>query len=155
MEAILNQLGGLFLGSVPTIILFLLLLAAYGVLVRRPLDAVLTERRKRTSGAVEQAKAAISQAESETALFEEKLRAARTELFNARAERSKALAAEREAALNEARSGTQAKVVAARVVLEQSAAAGRQQIESMSGELSAQILKAVLPAGAAGTGAAQ
>ncbi len=155
MDAILNQLGGLFLGSVPTIVLFLLLLAAYGVLVRRPLDAVLTERRKRTSGAVEQAKAAIGQAENETAVFEEKLRAARTELFNARAERSKALAAERDAALNEARSATQAKVLEARLVLEQSAATGRQQIESMSGELSAQILKAVLPAGAAGTGAAQ
>lgn len=155
MDQILNQLGGLFLGSVPTIVLFLLLLAAYGVLVRRPLDAVLTERRKRTSGAVEQAKAAIGQAENETAIFEEKLRVARTELFNARAERSKVLAADRDAALNEARLATQSKVAAARLVLEQSAETGRQQIETMSGELSAQILKAVLPAGAAGTGAAQ
>jgi F-type H+-transporting ATPase subunit b len=155
MDAILKQLGGLFIGSVPTIVFFLLLLAAYGVLVRRPLDAVLAERRKRTSGAVEQARAAIAQAENETGLFEEKLRAARTELFNARAERQKQLAAERDAALNEARSATQARVLAARVTLEQSAAVGRQQIDTMSGELSAQILKAVLPAGAAGTGAAQ
>ena len=155
MDEILNQLGGLFLGAVPTIVFFLLLVVAYGFLVRRPLDAVLTERRKRTSGAVEQAKAAISQAENETAIFEEKLRAARTQLFNARAERMKVWTAERDAALNEARSATQAKVLAAKLALEQSAAAGRQQIESMSGELSAQVLKAILPAGAAGTGAAQ
>jgi F-type H+-transporting ATPase subunit b len=155
MDQILNQLGGLFIGSVPTIVFFLLLVVAYGFLVRRPLDAVLTERRKRTSGAIEQAKAAIGQAESETAIFEEKLRAARTELFNARAERLKLWAAEREQALEQARTETQAKVSAARLTLEQSASAGRQQIESMSGELSAQVLKAILPASVSGTGAAQ
>ena len=155
MDEILNQLGGLFIGSVPTIVFFLLLVVAYGYLVRRPLDAVLVERRKRTSGAVEQAKAAIGQAETETALFEEKLRMARTELFNARAERLKQWAAERDQALEQARNETQVKVSAARLTLEQSASVGRQQIESMSGELSAQVLKAILPAGVTGTGAAQ
>jgi F-type H+-transporting ATPase subunit b len=155
MDAILNQLGGLFLGSVPTIVFFLLLVVAYGFLVRRPLDAVLAERRKRTSGALEAARAAIGQAENETAIFEEKLRVARTELFNARAARVKQWAAERELALEQARGETQTKVLAARVQLEQSVATGRQQIETMSGELSAQVLKAVLPAGVNGTGAAQ
>jgi len=62
---------------------------------------------------------------------------------------------ERELALSEARAATQAKVAAARASLERSSEAARQQIESMSGELSAQILKAVLPVGAVGTGAAQ
>ena len=38
MDEMLNQLGGLVLGSVPTVILFLLLVVAYGLLVRRPLD---------------------------------------------------------------------------------------------------------------------
>jgi F-type H+-transporting ATPase subunit b len=155
MNQILNQLGGLFLGSVPTIVLFLLLVVAYGFLVRRPLDAVLAERRRRTTGAVEQARAAIGHAESETAIFEEKLRAARTELFNARAARMKQWAAERELALEQARGETQTKVLAARVQLEQSVAVGRQQIETMSGQLSAQVLKAVLPPGVSGTGAAQ
>ncbi len=155
MDEILNQLGGLFIGSVPTIVFFLLLVVAYGFLVRRPLDAVLAERRKRTTGAMEQARGAISAAEAETAVFEDKLRAARTELFNARDQRLKKLAAERDAVLGEARTATQAKVQAARQSLEQSAAAARQQIESMSGELSAQILKAVLPTGVAGSEAAQ
>ena len=155
MDQILNQLGGLFIGSVPTIVFFLLLVVAYGFLVRRPLDAVLTERRKRTSGAVEQANAAIGQAEAETAIFEEKLRAARTEIFNARAARVKQWAAERDQALEQARTETQAKISAARLTLEQSASAGRHQIESMSGALSAQVLKAILPAGVTGAGAAQ
>ena len=49
---------------------------------------------------------------------------------------------------------TQQRVQAARQALEQNASTARQQIEGMSGELSAQILKAVLPAGVAGTEAA-
>ncbi|WP_433984923.1 hypothetical protein RBB78_11920 [Tunturiibacter empetritectus] len=72
MDQILNQLGGLVLGSVPTMVLFILLVAAYGLLVRRPLDRVLAERRARTSGAIEQARRAIAAAEAETAAYEEK-----------------------------------------------------------------------------------
>jgi F-type H+-transporting ATPase subunit b len=155
MEQILGQLKGLVLGSVPTMVFFLLLVVAYGLLVRRPLDAVLAERRKRTTGAVEEARGKIAQAENETGVFEDKLRAARTELFNARERRLKQMAAERDRVLNEARAATQAKVLAARVALEQSAAAARQQVDQFSEELSAQILKKVLPAGVAGTESAQ
>ena len=155
MDEILNQLGGLFLGSVPTIIFFLLLIAAYGVLVRRPLDAVLAERRARTTGAVEQAKGAISAAEAETAVFEDKLRAAKAEIFQARDAKLKQWASERDKALAAARESTQSRVQIARQGIEQSAVTARQQIESMSSELTAQILRAVLPTGAPGTEAAQ
>ncbi len=155
MEQILTQLGGLVLGSVPTIVFFLLLVVAYGVLVRRPLDHVLAERRARTVGALEQARGAISAAEAETAVFEDKLRSARREIFEARDRRLKQWAKEREQALEQARAATQEKVQAARENLEQSAEVAKQQIEGMSGELSAQILNAVLPAGVAGSEAAQ
>ncbi len=148
MNQILNQLGGLILGSVPTIIFFLLLLIAYAVLVRRPLDAILAERRKRTTGAVEQARGAISAAEAETAVFEDKLRAAKLELTQMRERKLKTLADEREAALGETRASTQARVLAAKVAIEQSATSARQQIEGMSEQLSAQVLAKVLPAGA-------
>lgn len=149
MDQILRQLGELALGSLPTIAFFLLLLAAYSVLVRRPLDRVLAERRARTSGAVEQARGAISAAEAETAVFEDKLRSARREIFEARERMLKEWNAERDQALEQARSATQRNIKAARETLEQNAVTARQQIESMSEELSAQILKAVLPAGVA------
>ncbi len=74
MDQILNQLGELVLGSVPTMVLFILLVTAYGFLVRRPLDRVLAERRARTTGAVEQARSAIAAAEAETDVYEDKLR---------------------------------------------------------------------------------
>lgn len=155
MDEILNQLGGLILGSVPTIVFFLLLIVAYGFLVRRPLDAILAERRARTSGAVEQARGAISAAEAETAVFENKLRAARTEIFQQRDARLKQWAAERDGSLQKVRETTQQRIATARESIQGSSETARQQIESMSGELSAQILRAVLPAGSPGTEAAQ
>jgi len=146
MDQILNQLGGLVLGSVPTMVLFLLLVGAYGILVRRPLDRVLDERRSRTSGAVEQARHAISEAEAKTADYEEKLRKAKSELFAAREKRLKQWQAERDQALAEARTATPEKVNAAKAEIDQSVVMARRQIEDMSAELSDQILRAVMPA---------
>lgn len=147
MDQILNQLGELVLGSVPTMILFIALVVAYGVLVRRPLDKVLGERRARTSGAIEQARGAIAAAEAETTVYEDKLRAAKSEILKAREEKLKQWNAERDAALDQVRQATQEKIKVARQEIEQSAVAARTQIEGLSSELTAQILKAVLPAG--------
>jgi F-type H+-transporting ATPase subunit b len=147
MDQILNKLGELVLGSVPTIILFILLVIAYGLLVRRPLDKILAERRARTSGAIEQAQGAISAAEAETAVYEDKLRAAKTEIFQARDKKLKQWNAERDAALGEVRESMQNRIRVARQEIEQGAVTSRQQIEGLSAELSAQILRAVLPAG--------
>jgi F-type H+-transporting ATPase subunit b len=149
MELILNQLGELVLGSVPTMVLFILMVIAYGLLVRRPLDRILAERRARTTGAVEQARGAIAAAEAETSAYEEKLRNARAAIFQAREEKLKQWSAERESAIEQVRQATQERIRAARLDIEQSAAAARQQIEGMSAELSSRILGAVLPAGIA------
>ncbi len=155
MGDILNQVGGLILGSVPTMVFFIVLVVAYGFLVRRPLDKILAERRARTTGAVEQARGALSAAEAETAVFEDKMRAARREIFELRERKLKQWAAERDQALEQARAVTAEKVSAARQRLDENAQSARQQIEGMSGELSAQIVRAVLPANAPGAEAAQ
>jgi F-type H+-transporting ATPase subunit b len=147
MDQILNQLGELVLGSVPTMVLFLLLVAAYGLLVRRPLDKVLAERRVRTSGAVEQARSAIAAAETETTQYEDKLRSAKNEIFQMRDQKLKQWNAERDTAVEQIRQTAQEKIKTARQDIEQSASAARVQIEGMSAELSAQVLRAVLPAG--------
>lgn len=145
MDQILNQIGGLVLGAVPTMVLFILLVVAYGLLVRRPLDRILAERAARTSGAVEKAKGAISEAEAKTAEYEDRLRKARAEIFAAREARLKQWAAERDHALGEARAATTQKVLAGKLEIEQSVAAAIRQIEGASAELSEQVLRAVLP----------
>jgi F-type H+-transporting ATPase subunit b len=155
MEQILNQLGELVLGSVPTMVLFILLVAAYGFLVRRPLDRILAERRARTSGALEQARNAIAAAEAETAAYEEKLRAAKAEIFQARDQKLKQWNAEREAALAQVRHHMQERVRGARQEIEHSAQEARLQIAAMSDELSSLVLNAVLPAGVRQTEVAQ
>jgi F-type H+-transporting ATPase subunit b len=128
-------------------VLFILLVIFYGLLVRRPLDRLLAERRKRTTGAVEQARGAIAAAEAETSVYEDKLRKAKAEIFHARDQKLKQWNAEREAAIEEVRKVAQQRTLAAKQEIEQSAAAARAQIEGMSAELSARILAAVLPAG--------
>ena len=145
---ILNQLGGLLLGAVPTAILFILLVLAYGFLVRRPLEHTLAERRARTSGAVEQARGAIAAAEAETTAYEEKLRAARAQILAMREKQMERLQAEREAALNAAREQAQKKIQSARTEIEGSTAVAREQIEHAAATLGEQIVKAILPAGA-------
>jgi len=155
MDEILHQLGELVLGSVPTMVLFVLLTAVYGVLVRRPLERVLAERRARTLGAVEQARGAMATAEAETSAYEEKLRNAKREIFEAREQKRKRWNEEREAALAEVRETAQRQIQAARQEIEQSAADARAKIEGVSGELSSLVLNAVLPAEPVATEVAQ
>jgi len=155
MDQILNQLGELVLGSVPTMILFILLVAAYGFLVRRPLDRVLAERRARTSGAVERARDAIAKAEAETTAYEEKLRAAKAEIFQARDKKLKQWNAEREAALAQVRLHMHEHVRGARQEIEQSAQEARLHIVRQGDDLSSRVLDAVLPAGVRSTEVAQ
>lgn len=144
---IVQQLGGLVLGSVPTMIFFILLVICYNLLVRRPLERTLAERRARTSGAVEQARGAIAAAEAETQVYEDKLRAARAEIQAAREKKLERWHSERDSALNEARTVASQKVRDARKEIEDTATVARQQIENATAMLSDEILRAVLPKG--------
>jgi len=144
---ILNQVGGLMLGSVPNVILFILLVIAYNLLVQRPLNRILGDRRLRTTGAVEQARGAIAAAEAETAVFEDKLRAAKTEIAQAREQKVQQWQKERDAALTDVRNTAQQRVLGAKQEINQSATTARQQIESATAQLSESILRAVLPKG--------
>lgn len=155
MNDIFHQLGELVLGSVPTMVFFVLLVLAYDVLVRRPLERTLAERRARTTGAVEQARQALTAAEAETTVYEDKLRGAKAEMFQARERRLKQWSEEREAALAEVREAAQSRVKRARQEIDESAGAARSQIETMSEDLSARILRAVLPKGVSLPGASQ
>ena len=146
MEAILHQLGDLLIGSVPTIVFFLILLGAYSVLVRKPLVKVLEQRHGRTGGAMDEARAAIASVEAKR-----RLRDARAEIFTARAARQKAASEARDRAVQEARNAAQQRILAARESVEQSGAEAKTQIEAGAAALSQGVLAAILPhrAGAA------
>src|ERR1700753_2196999 len=69
MDDIVQQVGALLLGAIPTMLLFVVLVTAYQFLVQGPLNKVLAERRARTEGAVENAHRATAQAEPKAAEY--------------------------------------------------------------------------------------
>jgi len=144
MNVILGQLGGLLLGSVPTIIFLVLLLVIYTYVVDKPLSKVLAERHSRTEGAIEKAKADIAQAEARTAEYEQRMREARMTVFkNQEAHRQAAVQA-RAAAVAETRNKAQAQVEKARAGIEQDKVTAQSGLEAESGKLAAEIIRTVL-----------
>lgn len=150
MEEILQQVGTLLLGAVPTALLFIVLVLAYQFLVQSPLTATLRERRARTEGAVEDAHKAIAKAEARAAEYANKLRQARADIFKIREQRIKQWGAERDTALQSARDAAGVKVSQAKRDIESEAAGARQAIEASSGELAGRVVRAVLPVAAGG-----
>jgi F-type H+-transporting ATPase subunit b len=145
VDELLRQLGDLVLGSVPTMIIFLLLVFAYRFILYGPLVKTLAERRARTTGAMEAAHAAIAAADAKSQEYEAKLRAARAEIFHQRELRVQQWTAQKDVALASARQAAQERVSHARTGIEAEAAGARKQIEDAAGQLAAQVLHAVLP----------
>jgi len=148
MDETLRQLGGLLLGAIPTIVFMVLLYAIYSLVVHRPLVKILAERRSKTEGAVEKARADIAASEARTAEYEQKLREARLAVFkNQEARRQQALQS-KAAALAQARERAQAQVEQARAGIEKDRQAAQGALQAESSKLAAEIIRTVLqPAG--------
>jgi len=144
MEQTLRQLGELLLGAIPTMVLLLGLYGTYHVLLHKPLEAVLAERRKRTLGAVEKARADIAVAATRASEYENRLREARLAVFKALDNRRKQAVDARSAAVAQARERAQEQIAAAKAKLEQETAAARTTLGASSDTIASQIIKAVL-----------
>jgi len=144
MDETLRQLGGLLLGSVPTVVMLLLMYAIYTVVVHKPLARVLAERRAKTEGAIEKARADIAAAEARTAEYEQRLREARLAVFKSQeARRQQALQARTEAVAR-ARARAQEQVKQARAALDQDKVAAQESLQAESARLAALIVRSVL-----------
>jgi len=144
MDEILGQLGGLLLGSVPTIIFIVLLFGIYTAVVHKPMVKVLAERHSRTEGAIEKARADIAQAEARTAEYEQRLREARMTVFKSQEARRQLALQARAAAVAEARAGAQGQVEKARAAIERDKVAAQTGLQAESGKLAAAIIRTVL-----------
>jgi F-type H+-transporting ATPase subunit b len=148
MDELLRQLGDLVLGSVPTMVIFLVLVGAYAGLVDGPLRRTLVERRARTVGAVEKANAAIALADAKAQEYEARLRAARLEIFARRDKQVQQWNRARDQAAAQARDAAQAQIKEVHRSLEQQSTEARLQLESGIDQLAAEILQVILPAAA-------
>jgi F-type H+-transporting ATPase subunit b len=151
MEEIFQQVGTFLIGSVPTILLFVVLVLAYQFLVQAPLTTTLKQRHARTQGAVEDAHKAISHAEARAAEYAAKLRQARGEVYKVREERVKQWNAERDTALDAGRKASGIKVNQAKAEVEAESQAARHQLQATAGDLASQVVRAVLPLAAGGS----
>jgi F-type H+-transporting ATPase subunit b len=145
MNETLHQLGGLLLGSVPTIFLFFLIVILYQFLVYRPLTRVLNERRELTEGAIEQAHAAIAAAAAKTQEYEAQLRAARARIFQARQKKQEEWNHARDRAIAEAHEAAQRQIEDAKAALQVQSKDARRTIEASIDDLAGEILRAILP----------
>ena len=144
MDETLRQVGGLLLGSVPTIVLFLILYTAYRAIVHNRLMQVLGERRARTEGAIEKARADVAAAESKTAEYEQHIREAKLALYKAQEQRRQQALEVRGKLIAEARSAGDAQVRAAKQALEQDAAAARAGLQKEAEALAAEVIRTIL-----------
>lgn len=150
LDQLLRQLGELVLGSVPTMIIFLILVLAYRFVLHAPLLKVLAKRRELTTGAIEKAHAAIAAADAKSQEYEAKLRVARAEIFRQREQRVQQWNAQKENTLASARLAAHERIAAAKKAIELEAVTARVHVEAGADQLAGQILQAILPAHAEG-----
>jgi F-type H+-transporting ATPase subunit b len=150
MDQTLHQLGELLLGAVPTVILLALLYALYSVIVHKPLQRVLAERRSKTEGAMQKSRADIAAAEARTSEYEQRLREARATVFRAQEARRQAALEARSKAVNEARSKAQAQVQAAKQDIEADRVVAQAGLPKEASALAAEIVRRVLQPAEAG-----
>jgi F-type H+-transporting ATPase subunit b len=149
MDETLRQVGGLLLGSVPTVILLALLYALYTTIVHKPLRRVLEERRSKTEGAVEKSRADIAAAEARTSEYEQRLREARATVFRAQEARRKRALDARRAAFDDTRNKARAQVEAAKADIQKDRQAAQEGLQGEAQTLATEIMRRVLePAGA-------
>jgi F-type H+-transporting ATPase subunit b len=152
MDALIVKLGELLLGAVPTAIFLILLYGVYTVVVHRPLTKVLAERRSKTEGAIEKARADIAAAEARTAEYEQRLREARVAIFKGQEARRQQAMQARESAVAQARSQAQAEIEKARAGIEQDKQKAQAGLEAEVGHLASEIIRTVLGAAPASAG---
>jgi F-type H+-transporting ATPase subunit b len=144
MDETLRQLGELLLSSVPTIIALLIVWSAYRLIVHTRLQQVLAERHTRTEGAIEQAKLEISNAETRTAEYEQRVREARSAIYKQQEARRQRMIEARNTALAQARSQAEVMIANARAVLEKDVATARVVLQEQAQPLADKIIDSVL-----------
>jgi F-type H+-transporting ATPase subunit b len=144
MDETIRQIGELLLQSVPTVIFMVSLYGLYMALVHKPLVKVLAERRSKTEGAIEKARADMAAAEARTSEYEQKLRDARLAMFKSQEARRQQAGQARASVVAEARTRAQGQIAEARAGIEKDKVAAQETLQSESGRLAIEIIRSVL-----------
>lgn len=141
---ILQQLGWLFLKSVPTIILFLLFYWFLRANFFKPLERTLAERNNRIEKARKEAEAVQAAAKNKTQSYEDALRKARAGVFAEQETARQGALDERAKVLREARNSAQDTVRGEKERIRREFDTARQQLENETATLAARIAERIL-----------
>jgi len=150
-----QQLGWLFLKSVPTIILFLLFYWFLRANFFKPLERTMAERNARIIKAREEAAAVQASAKGQVQSYEDALKKARAGVFAEQEKVRQAVLSERAKVLEDARSAAQSEVRAQKERIHSEFEAARAQLEGQSAELAGRIADVILEHPAAPAGGAR
>jgi F-type H+-transporting ATPase subunit b len=142
--AIVHQLGELFLGALPTVLLILIFYFILKSLFFKPLLAVMAEREARSAGAQKAAEAAQAAAAEKVKNYQEALKKARAEVYAEQEAARKKLLDERAEVLKKVRGLASSEVSSAKERIAGESAAARRDVEAGIAQLSAEIAARVL-----------
>lgn len=141
---ILQQLGWLFLKSVPTIIIFLLFYWFLRANFFKPLERTLAERNARITQACAEAESVQAAAKKKAHTYEDALRKARAGVFAEQEAARQAASDERAKLLNSVRKLEQEAVRKEKERIARECAAARTQLEGEIANLAGRIAKMIL-----------
>jgi F-type H+-transporting ATPase subunit b len=146
MPSIGHQLGELFLGAAPTVLIILIFYFILRALFFQPLLKVMAERYARTVGAQKAAEAAQAAAAEKVKQYQEALKQARGKVYAEQEAARKKLLDERAAQLKDARAKASGEVTQAKNRVAGELASARRDVEASVPQLSAEIARRILQA---------
>lgn len=141
---IVPQLGELFLQAVPTVLIVLLFYLFLRAHFFKPLERVMNERRERTIGAQRAAEASRAAAAEKVRAYQEALKKARGKIYAQQESTRQEMLAERTARIRESRELYAAEVRAAKERMARELAAARADLEAAGAQLGSEIARAIL-----------
>jgi F0F1-type ATP synthase membrane subunit b/b' len=144
MDKIIHQLGELLLTALPTFILVLFLNYYLKFVFFKPLEKVLKQRYEATEGARKLAEESLQRAAKKTADYEETLRAARSEIYQAQEQTYRELQDRVAAQIAETRAEADAAIKRAKNELAQEVEAAKAGLTQDSEALADQIAESIL-----------
>ena len=146
MPSIGHQLGELFLGAAPTVLIILIFYFILRALFFQPLLKVMAERDARTVGAQKAAEVAQAAAAERVKQYQEALKQARGNVYAEQEAARKKLLDERATQIKDARNKATAEVGAAKERVAGELAAARREVEASVAQLAGEIAKRILQA---------
>jgi F0F1-type ATP synthase membrane subunit b/b' len=152
---IVNQLGELFLAAVPTVIIVFLFYLFMRWSFFKPMERVLSERRKRAEGARVEAEASRVATHEKQRFYTDTVKKVRTEVFAEQESQRRRVLEERQATINTARANAQTALQEAKKGIAADVKAARLELERSKDTLASDIAEAILAGRPSGPGSSQ